>query len=100
MWTWSTITEEGETVRAMYDPAHPGEIIRDAIEAEGWTVSDAASQLGVTRNTLSRVVNGRAGVSPRLALALERLGWSDAGHWVRMQGAYDLARARRAETAA
>lgn len=85
---------------AMYDPAHPGEIIRDAIEAEGWTVSDAASRLGVTRNTLSRVVNGRAGVSPRLALALERLGWSDAGHWVRMQGAYDLARARRAETAA
>ncbi len=85
---------------AMYDPAHPGEIIRDAIETEGWTVSDAASRLGVTRNTLSRVVNGRAGVSPRLALALERLGWSDAGHWVRMQGAYDLARARRAETAA
>lgn len=100
MWTWSTITEEGETVSAMYDPAHPGEIIRDAIDAEGWTVSDAASRLGVTRNTLSRVVNGRAGVSPRLALALERLGWSDAGHWVRMQGAYDLARARRAETAA
>ncbi len=85
---------------AIYDPAHPGEIIRDAIDAEGWTVSDAASRLGVTRNTLSRVVNGRAGVSPRLALALERLGWSDAGHWVRMQGAYDLARARRAETAA
>ena len=85
---------------AMYDPAHPGEIIWDAIEAEGWTVSDAASRLGVTRNTLSRVVNGRAGVSPRLALALERLGWSDAGHWVRMQGAYDLARALRAEAAA
>ncbi len=85
---------------AIYDPAYPGEIIRDAIDAEGWTVSDAASRLGVTRNTLSRVVNGRAGVSPRFALALERLGWSDAGHWVRMQGAYDLARARRAETAA
>ncbi len=85
---------------AMYDPAHPGEIIRDAIEAEGWTVSDAAARLGVTRNTLSRVVNRRAGVSPRLALALERLGWSDAAHWVRMQGAYDLARARQAETAA
>ena len=84
----------------MYDPAHPGEIIREAIDAEGWTVSDAAARLGVTRNTLSRVVNGRAGVSPRLALALERLGWSDAGHWVRMQGAFDLARARRSESAA
>lgn len=84
----------------MFDPAHPGEIIRDAIEAKGWTVAVAAARLGVPRNTLSRVLNGRAGVSPRLALALERLGWSDAGHWVRMQRAYDLARARAAESAA
>ena len=79
----------------MYDPAHPGEIIREAIGAEGWTVTDAAARMGVARVTLQRVVNARAGVSPRLAIALERLGWSDAGHWVRMQGAYDLARARR-----
>ena len=80
---------------AMYNPAHPGEIIKEAIEAEGWTVSDAAVRLGVARNTLSRVVKGRAGVSPRLALALERIGWSDAGHWTRMQAAYNLARGRR-----
>lgn len=85
---------------AMYDPPHPGELLRDAIEAKGWTVSDAASRMGVARNTLSRVLNGRAGISPRLALALERLGWSDAGHWVRMQGSYDLAQARQAESAA
>ncbi len=85
---------------AMYDPPHPGELLRDAIEAEGWTVSDAASRMGVARNTLSRVLKGRAGISPRLALALERLGWSDAGHWVRMQGSYDLAQARQAESAA
>ena len=84
----------------MYDPAHPGEIIREAITAEGWTVGDAATRLGVTRNTLSRVLNGKAGVSPRLAIALERLGWSDAGHWVRMQGAYELAQARRVDSAA
>lgn len=84
----------------MYDPAQPGEIIREAIAAEGWTVGDAADRLGVTRNTLSRVLNGKAGVSPRLAIALERLGWSDAGHWVRMQGAYELAQARRADSAA
>lgn len=83
---------------SMFDPAHPGEIIRDAIEAKGWTDAVAAARLGVPRNTLSRVLNGRAGVSPRLAL--ERLGWSDASHWVRMQGAYDLARARAAESAA
>lgn len=85
---------------AMHDPAHPGEIIREALEAERWTVTQAAVRLDVTRHTLSRVLNGRASVSPRLALALERLGWSDAGHWVRMQGAYDLAQARKAETAA
>ena len=78
----------------MYDPPHPGEIIRDAVRAEGWTVAEAASRLGVTRDTLSRVLNGKAGVSPRMALALERIGWSDAGHWVRMQGTYDLAQAR------
>ena len=79
---------------AMYDPPHPGEIIRDAVRAEGWTIAEAASRLGVTRNTLSRVLNGKASVSPRMALALERIGWSDAGYWVRMQGAYDLAQAR------
>ena len=82
----------------MYNPSHPGDILPDAIEAKGWTVSDAAVRVGVARNTLSRVLNGRAGVSPRLALALERLGWSDAGHWTRMQGAYDLAQARLAST--
>ena len=45
---------------AMYDPPHPGEIIRDAVCAEGWTVAEAATRLGVTRNTLSRVLNGKA----------------------------------------
>ena len=79
----------------MYDPAHPGEIVREAIDAEGWTVTETAARLGVSRVALQRVVSARAGVSPRLAIALEKLGWSDAGHWVRMQGAYDLARARR-----
>ena len=82
----------------MYDPPHPGEIIRDAIEAEGWTVSDTAARLGVARSTLSRVLNGRAGISPRLALALEGLRWSDAGHWMRMQEAYDKAGPARAAT--
>ena len=81
----------------MYNPAHPGEIIRDAIEAEGWTVSYGAIRLCLPRNAVSLVINRRARVSPRLALALERLGWSDAGHWGCMQRAYDLAKVRRAE---
>ncbi len=84
----------------MYDPSHPGRIIRQAIAAEGWTGGEAAKRLGCTRNTLSRILNGHASVTPRTALALERLGWSNASHWIRMQGAYDLARERRKSTAA
>ena len=85
---------------SMYDPAHPGEIIRDAIEEKDWTLAESANRLGVPRKPLLHVLNGEAGVSLQLALALERLGWSDAGHWVRMQGAYDLAQFRRTESAA
>ena len=77
------------------NPSHPGELIRESMEAKGWTVTQCAERLGVTRNTLSRLLNGHAGVSPTMALALERIGWSDAEHWVRMQGSFDLAQARR-----
>ena len=84
----------------MYDPAHPGEIVRDNIEAEGWTVTQAAVRLGVSRITLSRLLNGRAGVSATMALALERLGWGTADHWVRMQGSYELAQERQRQAAA
>lgn len=83
----------------MIDPAHPGEIARDNMEAEGWTVTECASRLGVARITLSRLLNGRVGVSASIALALERIGWGTAEHWVRMQGSYDLARERRRQAA-
>ncbi len=78
----------------MYNPAHPGESLRDALEAEGWTVTEAAARLGCTRQTLSRLLNGRTGVSPAMALALERIGWSNAAFWVRRQAQYDLAQER------
>ena len=84
----------------MYDPAHPGEIVRDNIEAEGWTVTEAAVRLGVSRVTLSRLLNGRAGVSAAMALALERLGWGTADHWMRMQGSYELAQERQRQAVA
>ena len=84
----------------MHDPAHPGEIARDNLKAEGWTVNECAARLGVSRITLSRLLNGRAGVSAAMALALERIGWGTADHWVRMQGSYDLARERRRQAAA
>ena len=79
----------------MYDPPHLGELIRESMEVEGWTVNATAERLGVSRVALSRVLNGRAGVSAALALALERLGWSDAEHWMRMQAIYAVAQERR-----
>ena len=85
---------------AMYNPSHPGALIRDSMEAEGWTVTECAERLGVARHTLSRLLNGHAGVSPAMALALERVGWSAAEHWMRMQGSYDLAQERRKQAAA
>lgn len=84
----------------MYNPTHPGESIREAILASEWTVTEAAKRLGVARNTLSRLVNGQIGISPAMALALERIGWSNADFWMRRQAGYDLAQARRARDAA
>ena len=79
----------------MYDPPHLGELIRENVEAAGWTVTETAERLRVSRVALSRVLNGKAGVSAALALALERIGWSDAEHWMRMQSIYDVAQERR-----
>lgn len=79
---------------AMLNPSHPGETIRDCIEEMGWTVTYAAGQLGVARHTLSRLLNGHSGISPSMALALERIGWSNAGFWMRRQASWDLAQAR------
>ena len=75
----------------MSDPAHPGEIIReDCIKPLGLTVTAAADVLGVTRKALSDLVNCHSGVSPELAIRLEKVGWSSADHWLRMQGQRDL----------
>ncbi|MCY4510300.1 MAG: helix-turn-helix domain-containing protein, partial [Acidobacteria bacterium] len=49
--------------------------------AEGWTVTEAAARLGCTRQTFSRVLNGKTGISPAMALALERIRWSNAAFW-------------------
>ena len=87
---------------SMYAPLHPGEMIRDILEDEdvGWTVTEGARRLGMSRNTFSRLLNGHIGISPRMALALERIGWGDADHWMRVQSAYELTLARKREDAA
>lgn len=80
---------------AMLNPAHPGETVRSCIEETGWSVTTAAKRLGLSRNTLHRLLNGKGRIHPRLALALERVGWSEADFWMRRQANYDLAQERR-----
>ncbi len=81
---------------AMKNPPHPGRSIKDAcLDPLGLTVTEGARLLGVARHTLSRVIHGHAGVSPEMAIRLEKMGWSEADTWLRMQAAYDLAQSRR-----
>jgi addiction module HigA family antidote len=80
----------------MKNPPHPGHSIKDAcLEPLELSITEGAKVLGVTRHTLSRVVNGRSGISPDMAIRLEKAGWSNADHWMRLQMAYELAQARR-----
>ena len=77
---------------------HPGTTARDSVKAVGWTITQCACQLGVTRNTLSRLQNEYIGISPAMALALERIDWCNANHWMHLQVAYDLAQERLRQT--
>ncbi len=82
---------------AMRKPPHPGRQIKTALEACGLNITEGAAHLGVTRNTLSRVINGLAGISPDMALRLNKAFGGGAEIWVRMQASYDLAQAREHE---
>ena len=84
----------------MFNPPHPGEIIReDCLKPLGITVTAAAKWLGVSRQSLSELLNGRNGVSAEMAIRLEKAGWSNAGTWLGVQTAHDLWQARqRADT--
>ena len=80
----------------MKNPPHPGHSIKDAcLDPLGLSVTEGAKILGVARHTLSRVINGQARISAEMAIRLEKAGWSNADHWLRVQAAYDLAQARR-----
>ena len=80
----------------MYNPPHPGEIIReDCLKALDLSVTEAAKGLGVTRKALSELLNGHSGVSPEMAIRLEKAGWSTAETWLRMQMQHDLWQARQ-----
>ena len=82
----------------MKNPPHPGRSVREnCLDPLGLSVTEAAAVLGVARHTLSRVLNGHAGISPDMAIRLEKAGWSSADFWLRRQTAYDLAQARKSE---
>ena len=82
----------------MKNPAHPGGVIKhDCLEPLGLSVTDAAKVLRVTRQALNNVVNGKAGISPEMAIRLEKAFGGTADTWLRMQANYDLAQARKHE---
>lgn len=78
----------------MHNPAHPGEVLREYLP-ETMTVTEAAERLGVTRQALSALLNGRAGVSAEMALRLSQALGTSAEMWINMQAAYDLWEVRR-----
>ncbi len=80
----------------MKNPPHPGGVVlRECIEPSGLTITDAAKALGVTRNTLSELVNGKRGISPEMAVRLSKVfGGSEEG-WLVQQAQYDLVHVQR-----
>ncbi len=78
------------------NPPHPGTyILEECIRPLKLTITETADGLGVTRNTLSRLIHGHHGVSPEMAVRLSMAFGSTPEMWLRLQNAYDLAEARR-----
>ena len=82
----------------MKNPPHPGLTVRhDCLEPLGLTVTEGAKVLGVTRQALNNLVNGKSGVSPEMAIRLSKAFGSSPEVWLGMQLDYDLAQARLSE---
>ncbi len=80
----------------MYKPAHPGEVLREMyLMPLGLTVTDTAKSLGITRKTLSELLNGRSGISTSMALRLSKAFGTTPELWLNMQQNYDLWKARK-----
>jgi addiction module HigA family antidote len=79
----------------MKNPPHPGRIVRqDCIEPLGLTVTEVAKALRVSRQTLNNLINGKAGVSPEMAIRLSKAFGGSPEMWLRLQVNYDLAQVR------
>jgi antitoxin HigA-1 len=80
----------------MHNPPHPGEMIKEAyLEPLGLTVTEAAKALKVTRKTLSAIINGKAGISPAMAIRLSKAFHTTPQLWLNMQQSYDLWHAQK-----
>ena len=83
----------------MKNPPHPGQSLRyDCIEPLGLTVTAAAQRLGVSRQSLNNVLNGKSGISAEMAVRLGKAFGGSAESWLRLQVAYDLAQVRKHES--
>ncbi len=81
----------------MHNPPHPGEVLKElCIEPLDLTITDAAKALGVSRKTLSAILNGRAGISPEMAIRLSKAFGTSAESWLNQQMQYDLWQAEQA----
>lgn len=81
---------------AMKNPPHPGLSVRyDCLEPLGLNVTEVAKRLGVSRKQLSDIVNCHAGISPEMAIRLDKAFGGGAETWLRLQAAYDLAQAMK-----
>ena len=75
----------------MHNPPHPGAVLKDALENMPMTVGEFAEHIGVSRNTLSRILNERAAITPEMSIRLsEAFGQPTANIWFKMQNAYDF----------
>lgn len=80
-----------DTPKRIHNPAHPGEVIRaTCLEPLNLSVTAAAKGLGVTRKALFELLSGHSGISAEMAIRLQKVGWSTAETWLRMQMQYDL----------
>ena len=89
-------TRHGERPMTMKNPPHPGGVVlRQCIEPLGLTITDAADALGVTRNTLSELINEKRGISPEMAVRLSKVFGGTEEGWLMQQAQYDLAQVHR-----
>ena len=83
----------------MLNPCHPGEILREYLDDAEVSVNDFSARTGFELRAINRVLEGRAAMSPERAQVIERIGWSNADFWIRLQTNYETAQEARSQRA-